>query len=69
MKQNKFTSWVTKEGREHKRMNNGRNNKRQRLEEEEPGQKEDSQPDAGARLSEELRGLLGGRKYVKAKDL
>ena len=33
------------------------------------GQKEDSQPDVDVRLSEELRGLLGGRKYVKAKDL
>ena len=49
-------------------MNNGRNNKRQRLEEE-GGQKENSQPEADVRLSEELRGLLGGRKYVKAKDL
>jgi len=51
-------------------MNNGRNNKRQRLdEEEEGGQKEDGQPEVDVRLSEELRGLLGGRKYVKAKDL
>jgi hypothetical protein len=60
---------MTKEEGEHKRMNNGRNNKRQRLEEEKEGQKEDSQPDVNVRLSEELRGLLGGRKYVKAKDL
>ena len=51
-------------------MNNGRNNKQQRLEEEEEGgQKKDSQPEVDVRLSEELRGLLGGRKYVKAKDL
>ena len=49
-------------------MNNGRNNKRQRLEEE-GGQKEDSRSEVDVRLSEELRGLLGGRKYVKAKDL
>ena len=38
-------------------MNNGRNNKRQRLEEE-VGQKEDSQSEVDVRLSEELRGLL-----------
>jgi hypothetical protein len=46
----------------------GRNNKRQRLEEEEGGQKDD-QSEVDVRLSDELRGLLGGRQYVKAKDL
>ena len=46
--------------------NNARNNKRQRLDGE--GEEADS-PSSGVdvRLSEELRGMLGGRKYVKAK--
>jgi hypothetical protein len=44
---------------------NGRKNKRQRLEE---GQKDDPS-EVDVRLSDELRGLLGGRKYAKAKDL
>jgi hypothetical protein len=48
-------------------MNNGRNNKRQRLHEE--GEQRDDQPGVDVRLNEELRGLLGGRKYVKAEDL
>jgi hypothetical protein len=34
----------------------------------ERGQKDDSL-DLDVRLSGELRGLIGGRKYVKAKDL
>ena len=46
---------------------NERNNKRQRLDEE--GGQAGDQPDVDVRLSDELRGLLGGRKYVKAKDL
>jgi hypothetical protein len=49
-------------------MNNGGKNKRQRLEEEE-GKQKDGQSGADFRLNDELRGLLGGRKYVKAKDL
>jgi hypothetical protein len=49
------------------KMNNGRNNKRQRLHEE--GGQRDDQPGADVRLSEELRGLLGGRKYAKESDL
>ena len=46
-------------------MNNGRN-KRQRLHE---GEKTDGQSGVDVRLSEELRGLLGGRKYAKEQDL
>ena len=42
-------------------------NKRQRLHEGE--QKDDDRSEVDVRLSDELRGLLGGRKYVKAKDL
>ena len=42
-------------------------NKRKRLHEGE--QKDDDRSEADIRLSDELRGLLGGRKYVKAKDL
>jgi hypothetical protein len=45
-------------------MNISRNTKRERLGEEEGQQ--DGWPGVGARLSEELRGLLGGQKYVKA---
>ena len=41
-----------------RRMN--RSTKRQRVEDEEQ---------TDVRLREELRGLLGGRKYVKAQDL
>jgi hypothetical protein len=41
---------------------NGRKNKRQRLHVEE-------QLGVDVRLNEELWGLLGGQKYVKAKDL
>jgi hypothetical protein len=48
--------------------NNGRNNnKAQRLDDE--GDKTDGPPEIDVRLSEELRGLLGGRKFMKAKDL
>ena len=49
-------------------MNSCRN-KRQRL--QEGGQKECvmCRSEVDMRLSEELRGLLGGRKYVKEKDL
>jgi hypothetical protein len=43
----------------------GRTNKRQRLEEEE--EEEEGEQKDDVRLSDELRGLLGGRKYVKAK--
>ena len=48
------------------RIMSGRN-KRQRLEEE--GEQKDDPSEVDVRLSDELRGLLGGRKYVKAKDL
>ena len=48
--------------------NNARNNKRQRLDDDE-GEKADGPSEIDVRLGEELRGLLGGRKYVKAKDL
>jgi hypothetical protein len=48
--------------------NNARNHKRQRLDDDE-GEKADGPSEVDVRLSEELRGLLGGRKYVKAKDL
>jgi hypothetical protein len=41
---------------------NGRGNKRQRLEEEEPGT-------VDVKLSQELRGLMGGRTYVKEEEL
>ena len=47
---------------------NGRHNKRQRLDNVE-GEKADSPSEIDVRLGDELRGLLGGRKYVKAKDL
>ena len=47
--------------------NNARNNKRQRLDDD--GEETDGPSEIDVRLSEELRGLLGGRKYVKAKDL
>jgi hypothetical protein len=49
--------------------NNARNNKRQRLDDDDEGGKADGPSGFDVRLSEELRGLLGGRKYVKAKDL
>ena len=51
--------------------NGSRNKKRQRLddEEDEGNKKTDDQTEVDLRLSEELRELLGGRKYVKAKDL
>ena len=48
--------------------NNARNNKRQRLDDDDD-EKADGPSEIDVRLSEELRGLLGGRKYVKAKDL
>jgi hypothetical protein len=41
--------------------------KGQRL--QEGGQKDDGQLEVDVRLSEELRGPPGGRKYVNAKDL
>jgi hypothetical protein len=47
---------------------NGRNNiKRQRLEGE--GEQTDGQSATDVRLNEQLRGLLGGRKYVRESDL
>ena len=50
--------------------NNARNNKRQRLDDDEVVEKTDGPPsEIDVRLSEELRGLFRGRKYVKAKDL
>ena len=49
--------------------NNARNNKRQRLDDDEGEEKANGPSKIDVRLSEELRGLLGGRKYVKAKDL
>ena len=49
--------------------NNARNNKRQRLDDDDEGEKADGPSGIDVRLSEELRGLLGGRKYGKAKDL
>ena len=52
--------------------NNARNNKRQRLDDDDDddeGEKTHGPSEIDVRLSEELRGLLGGRKYVKAKDL
>lgn len=47
--------------------NNARNHKRQRLGDAEGG-KADRPSEIGVILSKELRGLLGGRKYVKARD-
>jgi hypothetical protein len=47
---------------------NGRNNKRQRLDDEVEGET-DGKSAVDVRLNAELRGLLGGRKYVKAEDL
>ena len=44
-------------------MNGENGNKRKRLHEK------DDPTEVDVRLSDELRGLLGGRKYVKAKDL
>ena len=43
-------------------MSGGSRSKRQRLDEGE-------EPEVDVRLNAELRGLLGGRKYVKAKEL
>jgi len=43
---------------------NGHGTKRQRL--EEGGQKEDDRSEVDVRLSDELRGFPGGRKYVKS---
>ena len=48
--------------------NNARNNKRQRLDDDE-GEETDGPSEIDVRLNEELRGMFGGRKYVKAKDL
>jgi hypothetical protein len=47
-------------------MNQIGRNKRQRLTE---GEQKDGQSDVDVRLSGGLRGLLGGRRYVKAEDL
>ena len=51
--------------------NGSRNKKRQRLDDDDgdEGEKTDGRSEVDVRLTEELRGLLGGRKYVKAKDL
>ena len=50
--------------------NGSRNKKRQRLDDDDDkDEKTDGPAEVDVRLSEELRGLLGGRKYVKAKDL
>jgi hypothetical protein len=46
-----------------------RTNKRQRLDDDDEGEQKDGRSDVDVRLNEELRGLLGGRKYVKAQDL
>ena len=48
--------------------NGSRNRKRQRLDDDEEG-KTDDRSEVDVRLSGDLRGLPGGRKYVKAKDL
>ena len=45
----------------------GRKNKRQRVDEE--GEQADGKAGVDVRLSEELRGLLGGRLYAKESDL
>jgi hypothetical protein len=45
------------------------NNKRQRLDDDDDDEKADGRSEVDVRLNDELRGLLGGRKYVKAKDL
>jgi len=47
-------------------MNGENGNKRKRLHE---GEQKDDRSEVDVRLNDELRGLLGGRKYVKAKDL
>jgi hypothetical protein len=47
-------------------INNNGGNKRQRLHE---GEQTDDRSGVDVRLNDELRGLLGGRKYVKTKDL
>ena len=49
--------------------NGSRNKKRQRLDDEDEDEKTDGPTEVDVRLNDELRGLLGGRKYVKAKDL
>ena len=51
--------------------NGSRNKKRQRLDDDDDdeGEKTDGPTEVDVRLSDELRGLLGGRKYVKTKDL
>jgi hypothetical protein len=49
--------------------NGSRNKKRQRLDDDDEGEKADGPAEVDVRLGEELRELLGGRKYVKAKDL
>ena len=51
--------------------NGSRNKKRQRLDDddEDEGEKTDGPTEVDVRGSDELKGLLGGRKYVKAKDL
>ncbi len=50
--------------------NNARNNKRQRLDDaDDEEEKADGPSGIDVRLSEELRGLLGGRKYGKERDL
>ena len=47
-------------------MNGENGNKRKRLHE---GEQKDDGSEVEVRLNDELRGLLGGRKYVKTKDL
>jgi hypothetical protein len=49
--------------------NGSRNKKRQRLDDDDEGGKTDGPTEVDVRLNDELRRLLGGRKYVKAKDL
>ena len=48
--------------------NNARNNKRQRLDDDE-GEKTDGPSEIDVRLNDELRGMLGGRKFMKERDL
>jgi hypothetical protein len=45
----------------------GRKNKRQRVDEE--GEQKDGKAGVDVRLREELRGMLGGRKYAEESDL
>jgi hypothetical protein len=63
-----ISSTWKEEDKQEMNKNNARNNKRQRLDDDDE-EKADAPSGIDVRLNEELRGLLGGRKYVKAKDL